>query len=87
MEAEEILKKNLKSYYDDEAEFEEHLGNVKEDIIYSMYEFADNLAIRFAAWAMYDPYSKELQASGATASELLKKYKDRPYINPDTTKQ
>lgn len=39
--AEQILKKNLKRYYDDEQEFEDHLGNVKEDILYSMAEYAN----------------------------------------------
>jgi len=50
-------------------------------------EEKDNFAISFAVWALHNPDAKALQAAGITAYGLLEKYKSRPYIEHDTSKQ
>lgn len=50
-------------------------------------EERDNFSISFAIWALHDPQAKSYQEAGITAYGLLEKYKDRPYINTDTSKQ
>ena|SRR3990167_7195232 len=47
----------------------------------------DLFAISFAVWAMHNPQAKAYQEVGISAYDLLEKYKDRPFINYDTSKQ
>lgn len=50
-------------------------------------EDSDNFAISFACWVLYHPDAKALLASGVSASQLLEKYKSRPYIDQNTNNQ
>lgn len=50
-------------------------------------EQADNFAISFAVWCLYDPDAQALQVAKATAHQLLERYKSRPFINYNSTEQ
>lgn len=45
-------------------------------------EDRDNFAIAFAAWCRGSEAKAYIEA-GASAGELLKKYKSRPYVDPN----
>lgn len=50
-------------------------------------EERDNFAISFAIWCLYDPQAHFYQNAGLTAYQLLEKYKDRPFVDMDASKQ
>lgn len=47
----------------------------------------DNFAIGFAIWSIYDPQAIAYREAKCTGYELLNKYKSRPYIDNDLSKQ
>jgi hypothetical protein len=50
-------------------------------------EDRDNFAIAFAVWAIHDPQAIAYRQARISAGDLLRKYKDRPYINTDLSTQ
>jgi hypothetical protein len=50
-------------------------------------EERDDFAIAFAAWVLYNDEAAAMRFAGATGYQLLEKYKDRPFIYPNTEKQ
>lgn len=48
---------------------------------------ADSFAIGFAAWSTYHPDAERYKAAGISAYDLLQKYKSRPFVDNDTSKQ
>lgn len=47
----------------------------------------DSFAIGFYNWMTYNPDSGAYKLLNLPAKELLKIYRDRPFINTDTSKQ
>ncbi len=60
---------------------------IKETVTDGVDEDKDNFAISFAVWVMHDQQAKAYLNSGCSAYQLLEKYKDRPYIDNDSSKQ
>ncbi len=60
---------------------------IKETVTDGVDEDKDNFAISFAVWVLHDQQAKSYLNSGCSAYQLLEKYKDRPYIDNDSSKQ
>lgn len=50
-------------------------------------ENIDNFACGFLVWALFDPVAQVLIKSNTPPAIILDRYKDRPYIDQDTSKQ
>lgn len=50
-------------------------------------EDRDIFAMSFCVWLLCDPIAQGLIAAKVTAYSLLQHYKDRPYLDQDTSKQ
>lgn len=64
------------------SHFEEQNKRMAQEL-----EERDNFAIAFAGWVKHDPQAHAYQEAKVSAGELLRLYKDRPYINTDPSKQ